>query len=150
MAVRVALPADLGNLHALLESQGRLTLSRRTYGRLLAQLALSETCAVFGDEEASEPLAIGGIAPLPNGAGEIWFGVRPGGLGSDLLPFVRAMRRLLFERRAAYPGGLMCMVQDGHEPGERLAALLACRPQPVFIGDHREWTYGLRDESILR
>jgi hypothetical protein len=123
-----------------LQAASRSPLPARVYGSLLAQTALSETYAVYL-KDGDQPVAIAGIAPLGEMAGEIWFGVQPSGLGALLLPVVRETRRVLRERKDAYPGGLMCLVKDGYEPGERLASLIGCVKNSLIFQGLREWIW---------
>lgn len=132
--------AGVAELIQMLDAADRFTLQPEVYGRLLAQVALSQTCAVFGDGEEM-PAAVAGIFPLPGQAGEIWFMARPEGLGRLAVPAVKAARRVLACCAAAYPGGLMCLVRDGHRPGERLARAIGCVPQSVLLDNAREWTW---------
>jgi hypothetical protein len=138
--------AQPSHLIALLLARAELTVPARRYAALLSQVALSEAYAVLPSSDDAPPLAIAGIAPLPDvsggRAGEIWFGARLDGLGAGLLPVVRCAREVIASRVPDYPGGLMCLVRDGHHPGERLARLIGCGPQPVLLGEHREWTWG--------
>lgn len=133
--------ATLGDLHALLESRGQFTLSPRCYSVLVAQIVVGEAYAIYETAAARDPALLAGIAPLGNGAGEMWFGVRAGGLGRLMLPVVRRLRAGLVSRKEAYPGGLCCLVRPGHLPGERLAILLGCAPTGVLLGDQQEWVW---------
>lgn len=127
------------HLIALLDRRAELTLPRRRYSALLAQVALSETYAVLAAD--GRPVAIAGIAPLPGSAGEVWFGALREGLGADLLQVVRLTRDVLAARGGSYPGGIMCLVSDDNPRGQRLARLVGCVPQPFFLNGRREWTW---------
>ena len=133
--------ATVDDMRELLRRRGELTLSRARYRALVSQTVLGEAYAVYESVEPEGLLAIAGILPLEPDAGEIWFGVRAGGLGSHLLPVVRLARAVISKRVPDYPSGLFCLVKFGHEPGERLAALIGCVPQDVRFGPSREWTF---------
>lgn len=133
--------ATLADLHALLDSRGQLPLHRGCYSVLVAQIVVGEAYAIYETAAARAPALLAGIAPLGNGAGEMWFGVQPGGLGRLMLPVVRRMREVIKSRSAAYPGGLCCLVRPGHSPGETLARLLGCGPTGVMLGDQQEWVW---------
>ncbi len=133
--------AQVSDLIQLFRARGELTVSRSRYGWLVAQLASSEAYAVYETATTPTPVAIGSIAPLPDRAGEIWFGVRRGGLGRNSTSVVRITRGVLKQRYQDYPGGLYCHVLDGHSPGERLAALIGCVRDDCAYGDYRRWNW---------
>lgn len=133
--------ARAGDLIKLLEGRRELTVGIRRYGQLLAQVNLSEAYAVYRAADDEWPVAMAGIAPLGDVAGEIWFGVVPGSVGSTLLPMVRAARLILSARAADYPGGFMCLVQDDNEAGQRLAGMIGFNRCDVTFQGHREWSW---------
>lgn len=148
--MRIA-PATLADLAELLVARGEGVLSAWRWRVLTAQLGLSLAFTVHAVEVTGEdgagaadgprhPVAIGGIAPLPGQAGEIWLGAGPG-LDRVMLRVVRATRTVLRRVAPAYPGGLMCLVAAGHRPGQRLARMIGCRPSGIAFGASEEWVW---------
>lgn len=128
--------AQAGHVVAmLLADRLRLTLPGRVYGLVLAQLALSDAVAFHAPADAAAPIAVAGLAPLPDNEADLWFLVRPGGLGTHALRIVRYARA----RLGRYPFGVVCFVDPGNANGERLARLLGFRPEATFIDGHRQW-----------
>jgi hypothetical protein len=127
------------HLIAMLHGSREWPEPTRHYGRLLAQIGLSLAFAAI-PEDGAAPVAIGGIAPLPGRSGEIWFGAGPA-LGTHLVRVLGATRQVLRGVAPSYPGGLMCLVEPGHEPGERLARLIGCRRSGVMFKGAAEWVW---------
>ncbi|WP_414462950.1 hypothetical protein [Hyphomicrobium sp. DY-1] len=141
-------PGHLIAMHALAPADRRLALpalkpvpgrrlspERSPYHAVQAQMALSESYALFETPDDPAPFALVGGATWPSGELEAWFVVRPGGLAPPLLLALVRFARAMFGIRPP----AMCFVRPDNDQGERLAKLLGFVKSDVVLGDHHQW-----------
>lgn len=137
----IMMPAVMEDLHAILRASDHRTLPKPIYKRFVVQLVFSECYAWRTSCDDTCPLAIGGVAPLPDGCGEVWFLLPPGGLGRALLGVVRGIQTVGKELAPSYPGGFVCFVRHGNAVGERLVSLLGFHSGDYSMNGYQLWRH---------
>lgn len=131
-------PAAPSDVLALLAARGDDFVAAWRLRRLWWQIANSEAYAFSLDGERM-PLAIAGVVPIGD-AGELWFSCAPA-IARHMSLFTRHARQVLRRVVVRHPLGVLCLVECGHEPGERLARIMGLRPTGVCIGRSQEWVF---------
>ena len=138
MSLRLVL-ADLGDLWRHMDAKNRHP-ARREYSLQVGEVLRGRVFA--GLDDAGLPLALGGIFDAGDGGpGYPWLSVVPGGLGSQLIPAVRHMRRVIGWAAGDFPSGLACSVDDANVNGQRLARALGFAPGAVDVHGLRYWDH---------
>jgi hypothetical protein len=140
--------ADMGHLweHQRLKNRH---LPAREYSLRVGEVLRGRVFAALDD--AGQPLALGGIFDAGDGGpGYPWLSVVPGGLGSQLIPAVRHMRRVIGWAAGDFPSGLACSVDDGNVNGQRLARALGFVPGAVDVHGLRYWDHADHGGHDLR
>jgi hypothetical protein len=131
--------ADMGHLWEHQQLKNR-HLPAREYSLRVGEVLRGRVFA--GLDDAGQPLALGGIYDAGDGwRGFPWLSVVPGGLGSEIIPAVRHMRRVIGWALGDFPQGLACEVDDRNANGQRLARALGFAPSADRIGTLRQWDY---------
>lgn len=107
------------------------------YERLVAEAMAGRVwCGVAA---GADPVALGGV--LRTGAdepGTCWLMVAPGA-SRRILATTLLMRRVIRFEAPAFAAGLVCVVADGNERGQRLARALGFVRTEETVGALRNW-----------